>query len=156
MNWIFVFSFVHNKFIDNCRLNNFIHTELGGFVVTHEIRIREVPDSIPWPTNLDEVFSGLLNLKIAHSPTFPSLHLRHHSFSNPSVALSNVTAHHSPTLPLLYLRHSSFSNPSFASPTSQAPLNSPGEPPMVKSIVKPKTTTTTTTTTTCYRRLIGV
>ena len=30
-----------------------------------------------------------------------------------------VTAH-SPTLPSLYLRHSSFSKPSFASPTSQA------------------------------------
>ena len=30
-----------------------------------------------------------------------------------------VTAH-SPTFPLLHLRHSSFSNPSFASPTSQA------------------------------------
>ena len=27
---------------------------------------------------------------------------------------------HSPTFPLLHLRHSSFSNPSFASPTSQA------------------------------------
>ena len=26
---------------------------------------------------------------------------------------------HSPTVPSLYLRHSSFSNPSFASPTSQ-------------------------------------
>ena len=82
----------------------------------------------------------------AHSPTFPSFHLRHSSFSNPSVALptsqlilqpfralylrhssfSNpsvrftyVTAH-SQTLPLLHLHHSSFSNPSFASPTSQA------------------------------------
>ena len=68
----------------------------------------------------------------AHSPTFPSLHLRHSSFSNPSVALP--TSHiilqpfchctyvtpHSPTLPFLHLRHSSFSNPSFASPTSQA------------------------------------
>ena len=41
----------------------------------------------------------------AHSPTFPSLHLRHSSFSNPS---------------LLHLCHSSFSNPSFASPASQA------------------------------------
>ena len=41
----------------------------------------------------------------AHSPTFPSLYLRHNSFSK---------------LPSLYLRHSSFSNPSFASPTSQA------------------------------------
>ena len=65
----------------------------------------------------------------AHSPTFPSLHLRHSSF---------------PTLPSLYLRHSSFSNPSIASPTSQfilqpffrfsyvtsSSLNSPGEPPM--------------------------
>ena len=39
-----------------------------------------------------------------HSPTLPSLYLRHSSFSNPSVA--------SPT-------SSSFSNPSFASPTSQ-------------------------------------
>ena len=69
---------------------------------------------------------------IAHSPTLPSLHLRHNSFSHPSVAsptsqyilqpfhcFTYVTAH-SPTLPLLRLRHSSFSNPSFASPTSQA------------------------------------
>ena len=68
----------------------------------------------------------------AHSPTFPSLHLRHSSFSNPCVALTTsqlilqpfrsftyATAH-SPTLPLLHLRHSSFSNLSFASPTSQA------------------------------------
>ena len=67
----------------------------------------------------------------AHSPTFPSLYLRHSSFSNPSVALPTsqlilqhfrrftyVTAH-SPTLPSLYLRHSSFSNPSVALPTSQ-------------------------------------
>ena len=55
-----------------------------------------------------------------------------------------VTAH-SPTLPSLYLRHSTFSNPSVASPTSQlilrpffrlsyvtgSSLTSPGEPPMV-------------------------
>ena len=41
----------------------------------------------------------------AHSPNFPSLHLRHISFSS---------------LPLLHLRHSSFYNPCFASPTSQA------------------------------------
>ena len=67
----------------------------------------------------------------AHSPTLPSLYLRHSPFSNPSVALPTsqpilqsfrrftyVTAHSS-TLPLLNLRHSSFSNPSFASPTSQ-------------------------------------
>ena len=67
-----------------------------------------------------------------HSPTLPSLYLRHSSFSNPSAAsptsqliiqsfcrFTYVTAH-SPTLPLLHLRHSSFPNPSFASPTSQA------------------------------------
>ena len=41
---------------------------------------------------------------IAHSPT-----LRCFTYVNP----------HSPTLPLLHLRHSSFSNPSVASPTSQ-------------------------------------
>ena len=59
----------------------------------------------------------------AHSPTFPSLHLRHNLFSNPSVALStsqlilqsfrrytNITAHSSIFL-LLHLRHSSFSKP---------------------------------------------
>ena len=67
----------------------------------------------------------------AHSPTFPSLYLRHNSFSSPSVPLptsqlilkpfrcATYVAAHSPTLPLLYPRHSSFSNPSVASPTSQ-------------------------------------
>ena len=80
----------------------------------------------------------------AHSPTLPSLHLRHSSLSNPSVSspmsqlivqsfrflptsqlslqtfrcFTYVTAHSS-TLPSLYLRHSSFSNPSVALPTSQ-------------------------------------
>ena len=34
-------------------------------MVTHETRIREVPAQNPWPTNLVEVFSGFLNLKIA-------------------------------------------------------------------------------------------
>ena len=56
----------------------------------------------------------------AHSPSFPSLHLRHSSFSNPSVAsptsqlilqpfrcFTYVTAHF-PTLPSLLLRHSLF------------------------------------------------
>ena len=74
---------------------------------------------------------GKLTGSSAHSPTFPSLHLRHSSFSNPSAALPTsqpilqpfrhfiyVTAN-SPTLPPLYLRHSSFSNPSAALPTSQ-------------------------------------
>ena len=56
----------------------------------------------------------------AHSPTFPSLHLRHSSISNPSVALPTsqlilqsfrcftyITAH-SPTLLSLLLRHRLF------------------------------------------------
>ena len=68
----------------------------------------------------------------AHSPTFPSLHLRHNSFSNPSVTLpmpqlilqrfccfTYITVH-SPTLLSLLLRHSS--------------LNSPGEPPMLFTV----------------------
>ena len=67
----------------------------------------------------------------AHSPTFPSIHLRHNLFSNRSVASPTsqfilqpfrhftYVKTHSPTLPSLNLRHSSFSNPSVASPTSQ-------------------------------------
>ena len=58
---------------------------------------------------------------------------------------------HSPTLPSLYLRHTSFSKPSIASPTSHfilqpfrfsyltsSSLNSPGEPPMKGCIVTKK------------------
>ena len=96
-----------------------------------------------WRMNcdLDEV---TVRLSTAHSPTFPSLHLHHSSFSIPSVALPTsqlilqpfrcfifVTAHsstllsllilkvHSPSFPSLHLRHSSFSSPSLALPTSQ-------------------------------------
>ena len=78
-------------------------------------------------SNLHRHFTYVLS----HSPTLPSLHLRHNSFSNPAVALPTsqlilqpfccltyVTVH-SPTLPLLHLRHSSFSNLSVTSPTSQ-------------------------------------
>ena len=75
------------------------------------------------------------SLENAHSPTLPSLYLRHSSFSNPSVAsptsqfifqpffrFSNVTrmsSIHSTTFPSLHLRHNSFSNPSVALSTSQ-------------------------------------
>ena len=55
----------------------------------------------------------------AHSPTFPSLHLRHNSFSNPSVALPTSQLSLQPFRCFTYV-HSSFYNPSFASPTSQA------------------------------------
>ena len=81
-----------------------------------------------------------------HYPTLPSLHLRHNSFSNPSLALPmsqlilqsfrcfTYVIVHSPTLLSLllphriftyvawraaHLCHSSFSNPSVALPTSQ-------------------------------------
>ena len=74
-----------------------------------------------------ELCSPTVHHSSAHSPTFPSLHLHHNSFSNPYVALPIIA--HSPTLPLLHLCHSSFSNPSFASPTGSS-LTSPGEPPM--------------------------
>ena len=53
-------------------------------------------------------WAELIDIEIysrAHSPTF-----RHFTY----------VTNHSPTLPSLYLRHSSFSNPSFASLTSQA------------------------------------
>ena len=68
---------------------------------------------------------------LPHSPTVPSLQLRHSSFSNPSVAspMSQLilqpfrcftyVATHSTTLPSLHLRRNSFYNPSVASPTSQ-------------------------------------
>ena len=85
----------------------------------------------------------------AHSPTLPLLHLRHSSFSNPSVTsptsqlfcsasvalptshlilqsfrcFTYVTAHFQ-TLPSLHLRHSSFSNASVALPTTQLILQS--------------------------------
>ena len=74
-----------------------------------------------------------LELCRAHSPTFPSPHLRHNSFINPSIALpmsqlilqpfhcfTYVTVH-SPILLSLLLRHKlcSFSNLSVTSPMSQ-------------------------------------
>ena len=67
----------------------------------------------------------------AHSPTLPSLQLRHSTFSNPSVVSSTsqlilksfrrftYVADHSPILASLQLRHRSLSNPCVASPTSQ-------------------------------------
>ena len=97
-----------------------------------------------------------LYLVTAYSATLSLLHLRHSSFSNPSIALPmsqlilqpfhcfTYATTHSPTLPSLYLRHSSFSKPSVALPTLQlilqpffrfsyvtsSSLNSPSEPPM--------------------------
>ena len=69
------------------------------------------------------------------------------SFSKAFSRFTYVIAH-SPTLPSLYLKHSSFSNPSIASPTSQfilqplfcfsyatsSSLNSPGELPMLQNL----------------------
>ena len=66
------------------------------------------------------LFEWVQRIDRAHSPTFPSLHLRHCSFSNPSVILPTsqlifqpflcftyITAH-SPTLILLLLHHRLF------------------------------------------------
>ena len=90
-----------------------------------------------WSNRKVVEWAELIDIEIystAHSPTFPSLHLHHNSFSNPSIA---------------YLRHSLFSNPSVALPTSQFilqpffrfshvtsySLNTPGEPPMERTIM---------------------
>ena len=75
-----------------------------------------------------------------HSPTLPSLYLRHSSFSKPSVAsptsqfilqpffrfsyaisssLNSPGSAHTPHFPSLHLRHNSFTNPHVALPTSQ-------------------------------------
>ena len=73
------------------------------------------------------------------------------SFSKPFRHFTYVTAH-SPTLPSLYLRHNSFSNSSIASPRSQfilqpffrfsyvtgSSLTSPGEPPMFNTLSEVK------------------
>ena len=71
----------------------------------------------------------------AHSPTFPSLHLSHNSFSNPSVAL--------PTLQLILQPFRCFTYVTVHSPTllslllcHKSSLNSPGEPPMISFSVQ--------------------
>ena len=58
-----------------------------------------------------------ITMSSAHSLTFPSLHLRHNSFSNPSVA--------SPTSQLILQPFFRFSYVTGSS------LTSPGEPPMI-------------------------
>ena len=57
----------------------------------------------------------------AHSPTFPSLHLRHNSFPNPSIALLTSQFILQPFFHLFYVTSSS--------------LNTPGEPPMERTIM---------------------
>ena len=74
------------------------------------------PGEPPMPTYLYNIFAFDVSQSPLH-PNFPSLHLRHNSFSNPSVALPSHSSfsNHS----VIPLRNSSFSNPSFASPMSQ-------------------------------------
>ena len=55
----------------------------------------------------------------AHSPTLPSLYLRHSSFYNPSVASTTLQLILQPFHRFTYVT-GSFYNPSVASPTSQA------------------------------------
>ena len=59
-----------------------------------------------------------LSMSSAHSPNFPSLHLHHNSFSNPSIALTTSQLILQPFRCFTYV--TVFSNHSFASPTSQA------------------------------------
>ena len=80
----------------------------------------------------------------AHSPTFPSLHLRHNSFFNPSVALPTSELILQPFRRFTYVTAHS-PNPSVGSLTSQlilqpffcfsyvtgSSLTSAGEPPMI-------------------------
>ena len=107
-----------------------------------------------WSGGMVGEWAELIDIEIhsrTYSQTFPSLHLRHNSFSNPSFASPTSQAlhrAHSPTFQSLHLRHSSFSNPSVALSTSQfilqpffrfsyvtsCSLSSPGEPPMYNII----------------------
>ena len=64
----------------------------------------------------------LLTHFTAHSPTFPSLHLRHNSFYNPSVT--------SPTSQFILQPFFRFSC------VTSCSLNSPGEPPMLLGVGK--------------------
>ena len=89
--------------------------------------------------------SPLLKVNLnSHLPCFQkAINNERSTFSNLFCHFTYITAH-SPTLPSLYLRHSSISNPSVDSPTSQfilqpffrfsyvtsSLLNSPVEPPM--------------------------
>ena len=69
------------------------------------------------------------DLSSAHSPTFPSLHLRHNSFSIPSVALttSQLFSNHSVALPMSQFILQPFFRFFYVTSSS---LDSPGEPPM--------------------------
>ena len=67
------------------------------------------------------LLSRLTTKKVHLHPTFPSLHLRHKSFSNPSVA--------SPTSRFIFQPFFRFSY------VISSSLNSPGEPPMERTIM---------------------
>ena len=88
-------------------------------------------------------------MSTTHSPTLPSLHLRHNTFYNQSVASPTsklilqpfrsftYVKTHSTTLPSLQLRHSSFYNPYIASPTSHLILNHSVASPTSQLILQP-------------------
>ena len=93
--------------------------------------VEEVTESLENELSSFSKLSVTFTYVTAHSPTLPSLYLRHSSFSDPSVASPKsqiilqpfrrfiyVTGY-SPTFPLLHLLHRSFSNPSVALSTSQ-------------------------------------
>ena len=102
-------------------------------------------ESRPWPLHEP-------SLSCAHSPCFPSLHLRHSSFSNPSLALPTsqlilqpiccftyVTAY-SPTLLSLLLRHRIFTYVAWRA--AHGPYMSPSLVPILSKIYSVPSITT--------------
>ena len=104
-------------------METFIGTDTASIELLFSILTSGTETSVvPWDQLLYACIVDVCRLRMssAHSPTFPSLHLRHNSFSNPSVALlmSQLILHpfrcfsyitvHSPTLLLLLLRHRIF------------------------------------------------
>ena len=114
-------------------MNSYFEFDIGLYFQLSEETVKNI-STTPGYSEISKASSTLSlcnDMSSVHSPSFPSLHLRHNSFSNPSVALPTsqlilqpfrrftyVTVH-CPTLPLLHLRHSSFSIPSVALSTSQ-------------------------------------
>ena len=130
--WLWLLRFVtcldKNSHCVNLRVFTIRICNFGTFVDL----CTDVTDTPEWALLILKPFRHFIYVT-AHSPTLPSLYLRHSSLILQTFRDFTYDTAHSPTLPSLYLRHSSFSNPfvasatsqfifhpSFASPTSQA------------------------------------
>ena len=94
---------------------NVLWTVVNEILIQNALK-RRFSDFKKWKYTrvIQEVTTGRSFLvRTAHTPTFSPLHLRHSSFSNPSVSVPRSQ------LILQPFRHSSFSNPSVSLPTSQ-------------------------------------